>query len=90
MKSLKIAFDTRLVIQIIVLFIMGVAVIIANNALVEGHLLDTVSHVRMNSNGLPIYVTRTEFNEIKETVDSNNKILIAIAAKQGIPLEEVK
>lgn len=90
MKNFKLAFDAKLVIQIIVLLIMGAAVIISNNALVSGHLLDTVSHVRMNVDGLPIYVTRTEFDKIKETVDLNNKLLIAIAAKQGIYVGEIK
>ena len=83
------AFDVRLVIQLVMIGIMGLGIIMSNISVIEGHVADGDKHIRMNENGLPLYPTRSEFEEFKKMVNQNNKLLIAIAAKQGIQIQGI-
>lgn len=57
-----------------------------NTALLGNHLNSMTLHAKIGADGLPINVTRVEFNKIDEKMDRMNVLLTAIAVKNGIDI----
>ncbi len=62
--------------------------IAGNKILLEKHNKDENLHLQKGEDGLPVMVTRGEFNELKESVDTQNNLLIIMAVKQGIDVSK--
>lgn len=60
-----------------------------NKILLEKHYNDKNLHLQKGSDGLPIMVTRTEFNNLKLAVDKQYTLLLTMAVKQGIDITDL-
>ena len=59
-----------------------------NKILIMEHNNDSNLHLQKGLDGLPIMVTRTEFNGLKLAVDKQYTLLLTMAVTQGIDITE--
>ena len=57
--------------------------------LVETHLVAPNIHVTMTPEGLPIYPTRSEHEELKKILQRIERLQIAVAIKAGVSIENI-